>query len=272
MVLNNLSPDAPIGVFDSGLGGLTVLKSLQKQMPRESFLYFGDTAHVPYGTRSDKTVIQYSTAIVQFLVEKRVKLIVIACNTASAIALETLQSSFDIPIFGVVEPVVEKVFRNYQGGFIGIIGTRATISSHAYSAAFNKLDNSIRTIEKACPLFVPIIEEGWAETPIAAQIAKIYLSEFDKVPLRSLVLGCTHYPIISKTISNILPKSVNLFSSGEAVGEQVDIFLAKNRLQNTGAAAAEHFYITDFPQQFEIIGSRFLGREFPKIEQVSIFS
>lgn len=272
MVRNNLLDNAPIGVFDSGLGGLTVLNSLQKKLPGESFLYFGDTAHVPYGTRSRETVIRYSTEITRFLVERRVKLIVIACNTASAIALESLQAMFPVPIIGVVEPIVEKAMMDYQSGAVGIIGTRATISSKAYYHAFKKRSSTLEIVEKACPLFVPIIEERWGDTPVAQQVAEIYLSAFEGIQLDSLVLGCTHYPMISGTLSRILPKSVRLLSSGEAVAEHVETFLDGHDLRGSGNHVYENYFVTDFPQQFDSIGSRFLGRDLPNIEQVNIFS
>ncbi len=270
MIPNDQCGNAPIGVFDSGLGGLTVLKALQHKLPGESFIYFGDTAHVPYGTKSTETVIRYSTEITRFLIDRHVKLIVVACNTASAIAMESLLRQFHVPIIGVVEPVVEKAISEYQSGAIGIIGTRATINSKAYHQAFIRRNSELEIVEQACPLFVPLIEEGWADSPVARDVAKIYLSIFEGLQLDSLILGCTHYPMIRHTLSDILQDTVNLLESGDAVADHVKRFLEKKDLRNPGISPFENYYVTDFPQQFDTIGSRFLGRELPNIQQVTI--
>ncbi len=261
----------PIGVFDSGLGGLTVLKSLELHLPHESFLYFGDTAHVPYGTRSDETVIRYSESITRFLLSQPVKLIIIACNTASAVALHYLRERFTVPIIGVVEPMVKKTLAMSSTGRIGIIGTRATIQSGAYSKRFLSTGKNLTLTEKACPLFVPLIEEGWAETDIARQVAQIYLEGIMQTRPDTLVLGCTHYPMIAVTLKKILPPGVNLISSGEAVADETADFLKKHQLHtNTPSRRMERFFVTDYPQQFDRIGSRFLGRKLTNVERVDI--
>ena len=266
----NSIANRPIGVFDSGLGGLTVLKSLEKELPNESFLYFGDTAHVPYGTRSKETVIRYSQDITRFLVSKEVKLIVIACNTASSIALKYLQDNFKIPIIGVVEPVVQKSILKTESHVVGVIGTRATINSNSYRRMFNSIEPKISIIEKACPLFVPLIEEGWAETETATQVAKIYLESMLKSEIDALVLGCTHYPILIPTLKKIIPAHVNLISSGDPVSETVSHYLKKHNIQSSSAKRIEEFFVTDYPQQFNQIGSRFLGRNLSPVTHVDI--
>ena len=266
----NSIANRPIGVFDSGLGGLTVLKSLEKQLPNESFLYFGDTAHVPYGTKSKETVIRYSRDITRFLISKEVKLIVIACNTASSIALKYLQDNSKIPIIGVVEPVVRESVSNTKSAVVGVIGTRATINSNSYRLMFNSIEPEISIIEKACPLFVPIIEEGWAETETATQVAEIYLKSMLKSNLDTLVLGCTHYPILIPTLKKIIPAHVNLISSGDPVSKTVSEYLKEHNLHSKSDTRYEEFFVTDYPQQFNEIGSRFLGRTLSPVTHVDI--
>jgi glutamate racemase len=268
LLLNN---NQSIGVFDSGLGGLTVLRSLEKQLPNESFIYFGDTAHVPYGSKSDKTVQNYSNKITQFLLDHDVKLIVIACNTVSSVATPLLQEKFNIPIFGVVTPSVEQAIAHHNGGEIGIIGTQSTITSKSYIEKFTNLAPHIKTFQQACPLFVPLIEENWGNTNTAKEIASIYLEPFLKHPIDALVLGCTHYPIMEPVIQSVMGDSVNLISSGPAVAKTVAFFLTKNKLQNDGNDSPnEAFFVTDFPQKFDELGSQFLGRTLTNVHYIKL--
>ena len=260
----------PIGVFDSGLGGLTVLKSLKENMPNESFIYFGDTAHVPYGSKSKEAVIGYSEHISNFLVGQKVKLIIIACNTASAVAADHLQKINDIPIFEVVIPCIEAAVSQTSTNNIGIIGTQATISSGIYSRRFKELASHIHTYEKACPLFVPLAEEGWAETPTAMEIAKIYLSDLIQKNIDTLVLGCTHYPLLYKMLRDVLGDDVILVSSGSPVARVVSDYLYQNKLQNDSVSTSESFYVTDYPQKFDVLGSRFLGHKLTNVHHISL--
>ena len=260
-----------IGVFDSGLGGLTVLKALEKQLPHESFIYFGDTAHVPYGSKSVETVQNYSNQITQFLLSHDVKLIVIACNTASSVAAEVLREKFDVPIFGVVTPAVEQAISFHKNGEIGIIGTQATIASNSYVDKFTSLAPHINTVQQACPLFVPLIEEDWGDTDTAKGIANIYLKSLAKHPVDALVLGCTHYPMMEKIIQSVVGNSVKLISSGPAAAKTVDNFLVKNNLQNDGKnSPTEAFFVTDFPQKFDKLGSQFLGRALTNVHHIKL--
>ncbi|MDP6570504.1 MAG: glutamate racemase [Candidatus Marinimicrobia bacterium] len=267
----NISSDSPIGVFDSGLGGLTVLRALEKILPKESFLYFGDTAHVPYGTKSAETVTQYSRHILDFFVEHGTKAVVIACNTASAVACTTLQSEYEVPVFNVVTPSVEFASTITKTQSVGVIGTTATVQSGAYTAAFNSLNRGISVKEISCPLFVPLIEEGWAETSIAREVAMQYLSPLSTLNTDTLILGCTHYPIMADTILSAVPGHIQLVYSGETVGEQLKHHLKKEEKFNTeNALKTTRFFVSDFPQKFDELGSRFLGRPLENVTHVSL--
>ena len=260
-----------IGVFDSGLGGLTVLKALEAKLPQESFIYFGDTAHVPYGSKSVETVQNYSNQITQFLLSHDVKLIVIACNTASSVAAELLRKNFDVPIFGVVTPSVEQAISLHNGGEIGIIGTQSTIASNSYVEKFTMLAPHIKTVQQACPLFVPLIEENWSYTNTAKEVASIYLEVISQRPLDAIVLGCTHYPMMEKIIQSVVGESVKLVSSGPAVSETVMKFLIENNLQNDSKnPPTEAFFVTDFPQKFDELGSQFLGRTLTNFHHIKL--
>ena len=271
MKINNKLQNQPIGIFDSGLGGLTVLKSLQKILPNESFIYFGDTAHVPYGSKGTKTVTKYAQNIIDFFIKHKTKAIVIACNTVSAVAFNHLKNIYDIPIFDVVSPSVEFAFKNSKNKNIGIVGTLSTIESKSYTKLFNKLDNSCMIKEVACPLFVPIIEEGWANSNIATNIAKIYLKEFNTINIDTLILGCTHYPIMAKTIKNILNANIKLIYSGETVGIKMKKFLFNENYMNFSKKLQKtDYYVSDLPKKFDELGSRFLGYPLNNVKHISI--
>ena len=264
-------PESPIGVFDSGLGGLTVLKSLEKKLPNESFIYFGDTAHVPYGCKSADTVIRYSLDIINFFLREKIKAVVIACNTASAVAYKKLQNRFNIPIFDVVAPSVVHSNHISKTRKIGVIGTQATIHSQAYTRALLDLNSDCSVIEIACPLFVPLIEEGWSDTQVAREVAHTYLETFQNTEMDTLILGCTHYPIMANTIRGEINNHVQLVNSGETIGRNLALFLEKNNCKNYSVTPGKtQFYVTDFPQKFDELGSLFLGRKIENIEHISL--
>ena len=262
--------NSPIGVFDSGLGGLTVLKSLEKILPHESFIYFGDTAHVPYGTKSAETVTQYSRHILEFFLKHKTKAVVIACNTASAVAFRRLQRDYDIPLFDVVSPSVEYSIDITKTRKIGVIGTYSTIHSKAYTEMFKKLGSNCKIYEIPCPLFVPLIEEGWSNRLVAKEVAEIYLRDFINSNIDTLILGCTHYPIMANTIQSVLSNNIQLVYSGETVGHKLLEFLKKNNCENSSGSTSVKFFVSDFPQKFDKLGSGFLGRELISVQHISL--
>ena len=263
--------NAPIGIFDSGLGGLTVLQSLENSLPNESFIYFGDTARVPYGNKSAETVIYYSKQIVEFLQNHHVKMVIVACNTSSALAIESMKSQFEIPIFGVIDPAVKFIEELKGSDSVVVLGTRATIESQAYSTGFKKLNSSKKVIERSCPLFVPIIEEGLISGKITSNIIDYYLSEFKNNTEKQFILGCTHYPILKSEIQKILGKDTQLVTSGEALIPVLINFMKDNMFFSNSTRKKTQFYISDLPQKFYEIGSRFLGRELKNITHINNF-
>ena len=265
------SLNSPIGVFDSGLGGLTVLKSLENILPHESFIYFGDTAHVPYGTKSAETVTKYSRNILDFFLKHKTKAIVIACNTASAVAFRHLQRDYDIPLFDVVSPSVEYSINITNTRKIGVIGTYSTIHSKAYTEMFKKLGSDCKIYEVPCPLFVPIIEEGWSDSPVAKEVAEIYLQDFINSNIDTLILGCTHYPIMANTIQTVLSNNIQLVYSGETVGHKLLEFLKKKNCENSSdLPPSVKFFVSDFPQKFDELGSGFLDRKLNNVQHISL--
>jgi len=259
----------PIGVFDSGLGGLTVVKALKKILPRESIVYFGDTARLPYGVKSKDLVQQYSIQITKFLIQNDAKIIIIACNTATAMALSTLRNKFcDIPIIGVIEPGVEQAILKTNNKNIGVIGTIATISSDAYKKSIKKIDSEINVISKACPLFVPFVEEGWTNGSAISEITAYYLSIFNN-NVDTLILGCTHYPLLKNIISKET-KHITLVDSASAVAKNAYKRLQKNSLLNMDdKPGVLQCYVTDLPMRFEELGNIFLGSEINNIQLVN---
>jgi len=259
---------APIGVFDSGLGGLTVVREFFRQMPFEKIIYLGDTAHLPYGSKSARIVAELAYQNVEFLVRRGVKIVVVACNTASAMSLDMLKRGFSVPIEGVIEPGAQAALEASREKRIGVIGTHATVSSMAYPEAIRKICPETRVFQKACPLFVPIVEEGWANTRVAKLTAKIYLSDFRRKGIDVLVLGCTHYPLLKKTIAKVAGRQVKLIDSAEAVVRQVKDRLSEKFLENNCRKKPDHrFFVTDFPQKFSNHAGIFLGQ---KIEKVTL--
>ena len=257
---------APIGVFDSGLGGLTVAHAIMRQLPAESLIYFGDTARVPYGPKSPDTVRRYSREISAFLIEQGVKAIVVACNTATAHALPTLRDELDVPVIGVVEPGARAAVRATRTGHIGVIGTAGTIRSQAYDRAIRAENPEVRVTTLACPLFVPMVEEGWIDHEATHLIAEEYLAPFVKDPIDTLVLGCTHYPLLKPVIGEIVGRSVRLIDSAEETALDARRMLAANDLTAADREGAYRFIASDDPQQFLTLGRRFLGSAIERVE------
>ncbi|MFQ5560182.1 MAG: glutamate racemase [Nitrospinota bacterium] len=247
-----------IGVFDSGVGGLTVFHELSKRLPHEKLIYLGDTARVPYGTKSPETVTKYARQDSLFLVEKEVDLLVVACNTASALSLEVLQNEFSIPVIGVIEPGAKAAVQHTRAKKVGVIGTEATIKSEAYPKAIKRLNPEIEVLSRPCPLFVPLAEEGWTDNHIAAITADEYLKSLrDRVDV--LVLGCTHYPLLREVIQNAVGTGVQLVCSSDETAKTVEKELP---VRSTNSDAEGHeFYVSDNAPRFSLVGKRFLGKE-----------
>jgi len=266
--MNNMQQ--PIGIFDSGLGGLAVLKQLNKILPKETFVYFGDTAHVPYGNKSKKTIIKYSKQIVSFLESKKVKLIVVACNTASSTALEILQTKTDIPILDVVAPSIRKAIKTTQNKKIGIIATKTTIDSGKYQNEIKKINNKIETYSQACPLLVPIIEEALFNHKITQEAIDIYLSKI-KDNIDTLILGCTHYPLIKKQISTSLNNNIYIVDSSIETAKDVKNYLMKKKLlSNKEKTTANQFYVSDDPLKFSSTAKILLNENCDNIANIEL--
>jgi glutamate racemase len=255
----------PIGIFDSGLGGLTIFKAVKKLLPRENIIYFGDSAHVPYGSKSKETVSKYSLEIGRFLEEKNIKLLVIACNTASALAYTRLKKTLSVPVIGVIEPGARAALKASKNRRLAVIATESTINSGAYAAAVKKQDRNAKTLQKACPLFVPLIEENYIASPAADVIVADYLKEIKKGPADTVILGCTHYPIMKKNIKKFLGKDITLIDSAQAVAAEVKELLAKENLLSRSARAAYSFYSSDAPQSFARRAKKLLKLDMPKV-------
>ncbi len=260
-----------IGIFDSGIGGLTVFKALEEALPDEHLVYLGDTARVPYGNKSRETITKYSIENSHFLVQTGVKAIVVACNTASALALDELQKKFSIPMIGVIEPGVKAALAATQSGEVGIVGTESTISSAAYTKAIQKINPDIRTWGVACPLFVPLVEEGWIENEVTELVVQKYLSPFFKTPIDSLILGCTHYPLLKKVISKIIGEKVKLVDSAAETAQAVKRLLKDKKMERTDPADRSiTFFVTDSPQRFKEVGKIFLNHSLDGVTSISL--
>jgi glutamate racemase len=274
-----LDRNLPIGIFDSGVGGLTVYKALHERLPNERFVYLGDTARVPYGTKSLATVERYAVENSRFLESHGIKLLVVACNTASALALPAIRKAIKVPVIGVIEPGSRAAVHVAQGGNIGVIATEATIQSGAYGKAIAATGSAGNVIERACPLFVPLAEEGWANSDVARIVARDYLSDLSNTSLAALVLGCTHYPILRDVISETVGTDVNLIDSGAATAHDVESLLQSSDLTHDLALYQErqlcddldHFYVTDAAERFAKVAERFLGSAPSVLEAVEIW-
>lgn len=260
-----------IGIFDSGVGGLTVLREIIKSLPQEDTVYLGDTARVPYGTKSPETVVRFARQITSFLVSRDIKLLVVACNTASAVALEELQSEFNIPIVGVIEPGAVQAVSVTRTGKIGVIGTAGTIRSSAYTKAIKRINPDIEVITAECPMFVPLAEEGWVDNEVARLTAEIYLRNLKESGVDTLVLGCTHYPLLKGIISEVMGDSVKLVDSAEETARVVkEILAARGETRPDQERGNHHFFVTDIPAGFIRVGNRFLGGALGDVYQVNL--
>ncbi|HOF60852.1 MAG TPA: glutamate racemase [Candidatus Latescibacteria bacterium] len=257
----------PIGVFDSGVGGLTVVNEIQRQLPKERVVYFGDTARFPYGSKSVETVTEFARQDSQFLLEFDVKLIVVACNTATACALDHLREHLSVPVVGVIEPGAVAAVRASRRKFVGVIGTQGTIASGAYQRALTRIDPSISVFAQACPLFVSLAEEGWTDRAASLLIAHEYLDPLREAMIDVLVLGCTHYPLLMPVIRRVMGPETILTDSAAEVTREVGHLLQENELESDGSAVSGHrFFVSDAPLKFREVGERFLGRALPTVE------
>jgi glutamate racemase len=276
-----LPNELPIGIFDSGVGGLTVYRALHEALPDEHFVYLGDTARVPYGTKSLATVERYAIENARFLAARGIKLLVVACNTASALALPAVRRAVNLEAVGVLGPGARAAARETANGRVGVIATEATVASHAYREAIQRAAPGVAVYETACPLFVSLAEEGWAETDVARQVAAEYLAEIKRRGVDTLVLGCTHYPLLRGVIQSCVGERVKLIDSGVATAREVAALLAeKNLARQTAHAPArerrlgddlDHFYVTDAAARFRRVADRFLGRAPAKLEAVEVW-
>ena len=275
-----MNQDLPIGIFDSGVGGLTVYRALHEHLPSERFVYLGDTARVPYGTKSLATVERYAVENAQFLAARGIKLLVVACNTASALALPAIRQALNIDVVGVIGPGARAAVANAKGKRIGVVATESTVHSGAYTKAIEKADPQAVVIERACPLFVPLAEEGWANDDVARSVAETYLKDL-RSGIDTLVLGCTHYPILKSVIQETVGEQVDLIDSGEATAAEVKPLLEAKGLARSGSESSaherqlcddlDHFYVTDAAERFARVAERFLGSKPERLEAVEVW-
>lgn len=258
-----------IGIFDSGVGGLTVCQEIHRHLPQERLLYLGDTARVPYGTKSPATVTGYAREAASFLTRQGVKLLVVACNTASAVALPQLRELFDVPVVGVLAPGVRAALAT-GGERIGVVGTEGTINSGSYEAALRELAPNVPVFSAACPLFVPLAEEGWASHPVARQVVEEYLAPLLRNRIDTLVLGCTHYPLLKATIREVVGPDVTLVDSAASTAAEVADMLKQDGVVRGPGEGEVSFFVTDVPTRFQRIGGDFLGARLHDVKQVEI--
>jgi glutamate racemase len=263
---------APIGVFDSGIGGLTVVRELERQLPCERIIYFGDTARVPYGPKSPATVQRYSLEISNWLIGEGVKAIVVACNTATAHALPALREALPVPVIGVVEPGARAAMRTTHSGIVGVIGTAGTIASGAYVRAIHAISPAAHVVAHACPLFVPLVEEGWVNREATRLIAKEYLEPFAAANVDTIVLGCTHYPLLAPLLGTLTRPGVQLIdSAAETAAETRRTLHERGLTAPASATAPEHrFVASDAPDHFLRMSQRFLGTSVDRVEKVTL--
>ncbi len=263
----------PIGIFDSGVGGLTVVKELNKLLPNEKIIYFGDTGRVPYGNKSKETIIHYSLQVAYFLMKKKIKMLVVACNTASSVSLPTLKRHFHIPILGVIEPGAKTAIETTGTNNIGVIGTLGTVRSNSYKKALKKIRNKVNVYQHPCPLFVHLAEDGWNNNKIAQMISNEYLKSFKGKKIDSLILGCTHYPLLKDVIQNSVGRKIKLIDSGRETAKEVKKILDKKHLANNHKMSEKNhsiFYVSDFPHKFKEVSQRFLSKELKYVHKVKL--
>lgn len=259
----------PIGVFDSGLGGLTVLREIRRQLPRENLIYFGDIARLPYGIKSEEQILNFSIQNSLFLLKKQVKAIVIACNSSSSAAYRFLKQSFDVPVIDAITPVAEEAAEKTNCGKIGLIATQATVESRAYERALRSVNSKLQTVSYPCPLFVPLVEAGWLEDPITRQIVRRYLAPFKKHKIDTLILGCTHYPLLKSAIRREIGPKVVLVDSAKPMLKKLLWHLETKNLFSPKKNKAEiQLYVSDLPRNFKAIGEKFLGEKIKSIQVV----
>lgn len=265
---------APIGVFDSGVGGLTVAREIMRNLPNEHIVYFGDTARVPYGSKSKDTIIRYSRQIIRFLQTQNVKAIVIACNTASALALDTVEKEFDIPIIGVIKSGARTAAATTVNKKVGVIGTESTINSQMYNQFLRELDPEITVFGKACPLFCPLVEEGWLKDPVTEEVARRYLQEILGEGIDSLILGCTHYPLLRSLIRGIVGESVNLVNPAYETAKELEQLLKERGIANPGEKAPVkepyRFYVSDLADKFKNFANSILPYDIETTIKINI--
>lgn len=245
-----MQTDAPIGVFDSGVGGLTVVREIIRQLPSENIVYFGDTARVPYGTKSRDTIINYSEQIVHFLMTKQVKAIVVACNTATSYALDVLKEKIDIPIIGVVQPGALVAANTTKNGRVGVIATEATVGSGIYPSVIHGYNPDIQVTQKACPLLVSLVEEGWTDDPVTDEVIRRYMDSLKKSGVDTLVLGCTHYPLLRKAIGRLVGDEVELVNPAYETAFSLRALLKKEGIYRETGEPAYHFFVSDGAERF----------------------
>lgn len=264
----------PIGVFDSGVGGLTVAREIMRNLPNEHIVYFGDTARVPYGSKSKETIIRFSRQIIRFLQTQEVKAIVIACNTASALALDEMEKEFDIPIIGVVKPGARVAAATTVNKRIGVIGTESTINSHMYHRLIQEQDPEITVFGKACPLFVPLVEEGWLKDPVTEEVARRYLDELLAQDIDSLILGCTHYPLLRSLLRGLVGEKVNLVNPAYETAKELERLLKEKNLTNPGTKAPVRepyrFFVSDAANKFKNFANSILPYDIETTQKIHI--
>jgi len=260
-----------IGVFDSGIGGLTVVRALMERLPFENIVYFGDTARVPYGVKSVETINRYALQITEFLLKKDVKLLIVACNTMAAVACQAIRDLSPVPVLEVIGAGAASAVGATQNKIIGVIGTPATINSNAYARAISLLDHDVRIFSQACPLFVPLVEEGWLEHEATRLAALEYLKPVKAEGIDTLVLGCTHYPLIKPLIAEIVGPQVRLIDSAETMAEEAAGLINARQLGNPSGRSPDYlFCVSDVPFRFQTIGERFLGRTLARVEMARL--
>lgn len=265
--------DRPIGMFDSGVGGLTVVREIIRLLPNEEIIYFGDTARVPYGTKSKETVVRFSIENVKFLMKFNVKLIIVACNTASSLSLTELKAQFDVPFVGVIEPGARKAVQVTKNNRIGVIGTPATIASRAYEREIKQLEPNVEIFTQSCPLFVSLVEEGWTDDNVTYDVAKRYLTRLAKAGVDTVILGCTHYPLLKGVVSHVIGNGIKLVDSAKETANLVRKKLLSNGLSSEKRAQSSmrvRFYVSDEPERFTRVGEAFLARKIEFVERVTI--
>ena len=264
---------APIGVFDSGVGGLTVAREIMRQLPHENFVYFGDTARVPYGNKSKNTIIRFSEQIIRFLQSKEVKAIVIACNTACSLALQRVQEEFDIPIIGVVIPGAREAVETTKAGKIGVIGTDATVRSGVYTKIVNIINPKIQVIEKACPLFVPLVEEGFKDHAITQEAIAYYLAAMKETEIDAMVLGCTHYPLLRSRIREYLGDEIQIVNPAYETAMDLKRLLERDEMENDTNSPEDSkyaFYVSDNAEKFQLFANSVMPFQVPITNVVNI--